>query len=214
MHFSCFGLKDAWGKVFELALWQLSIPSPIWRLAGLHKDTSTHTLLSRKEENIWPGLLGLLLHLTCNQDLEKLAVLQDFLAAGEAFGGFAHLTTITFRILLSLIPRTNLCYWVCRLQCKEVIPEYSVLSQIWSLPSNLSNCFCYFWTKKKITLSNFTSPWGSRGTFLLLWLDLLFSQMICHFSHWQEQQSVEINFRIWKLILGCSQYFSMKFIIK
>lgn len=128
--------------------------------------------------------------------------------AGEGFGGFAHLTMICFGILLSLIARTSLCYWLCCLQCKEVIAEYSVLAQIWSFTSNCSNFFCYFWTKKLYFQFHL-----SLRPFLLLWLDPIFSQLTFHFSCWQEQQSVEINFRIWKLILGCSHYFSIKFII-
>lgn len=79
-------------------------------------------------------------NLTCDQDLGKLAVLQDSLACMEDFGGFVHLTTICFGILFSLTAKTNLCYWICCLQCR---------GYRWVLCSgtNLSN-FCYFGTKK------------------------------------------------------------------
>lgn len=123
--------------------------------------------------------------------------------AGEGFGGFAHLTMICFGILFSLITRTNLCYWICCLHCKDVISEFWHKSEA-SLQMGVTSSATF---KQKNYTSNFTSSWGSRGSFLLLWLDPLFHRFAILVVG--KNNSVEMNFMIWKLILGCSQYFSM-----
>lgn len=127
--------------------------------------------------------------------------------AGKGFGDFAHLTMICFGILFILITGTNLCYWICCLQCKGIIAEFWHKSEASFQMGVISATF----KQKKLHFQLHLSLRLSRFFLTPLVRPSLFHRFAILVVG--KNNSVEINFMIWKLILGCSQYFSMKFII-